>query len=425
MEAQALESTIDSHAQQQAELADRWARLEAREAQQSTGTAISAEQVAEIRTALHRGSANSGLSQQQLESTVTAISFQQDLLDGHVDKLRQQQQQVIETQLDLDRQRQAITGRKQQLQELQTALEQTQTEWEVQQHTLMMQQDYAQRLTARIGLEQANYQQIYLMSQGGGIDPSNAQQIDLDKLAAMAIDELAAIVTALQTESERAVYFVGLEEEELKEKQTAIDELQQQILTANEFDKLQLAAELADEQDGYEMLNHTLDGQRQTIRERQAFLQVHNRVLRQRQGHPTEAPNGGIEWTAVLNVLDRQRQVQQSELAQVEAEIDLLQTNLNPVQAKLEQQENALAIASASVQQLEDQYQATQQVATELVAKIELYQEMIQPLQSHIDTFKEQLGGLADTAGDSVSQQEIEQIESLLHNLVHGAVVAG
>ncbi len=425
MEAQALESTINNHAQQQVELADRWAKLEAREAQQSTGTAISAEQVAEIRTALHRSSANSGLSQQQLESTVTAISFQQDLLDGHVDKLRHQQQQVMETQLDLERQRQEIAAHQQQLQELQTALEQTQTEWEVQQHTLTMQQDYAQRLTARISLEQANYQQVYLMSQGGGLDPHTAGQVDLDQLAAMPIDELAAIVTALQTESERAVYFVGLEEDELKEKQATIDELQQQILTANEFDQLQLAAELADEQDGYDMLNQTLDGQRQTIRERQAFLQVHNRVLRQRQGAPLETANGAIEWTAVLNLLDRQRQVQQSELAQVAAEIELIQVNLGPVQAQLEQQVTAYGTAAASGQQLEARYQATQQVATELVAKIELYQEMIQPLQRHIDTFKEQLGGLASTAGDSVSQQDMAQIESLLHNLVHGAVVAG
>ncbi len=425
-ESQALESTLEETTRSRQELADRWEQLSQKEQhldrqQQSIVASVSEQQITEIRSALHQLGRGGGLHPQQLETTVTAIEFQQDLLNQHWDKLHQQQQRVLETQTELDRQQQEIERRKQQLSELQTNLEQTQTEWEVQQHTLSMQQEYVQRLNARIEIEQENYQKIYLMSKGASADIGDVQKIDLEQLETMPIAELQAIVESLQKEVDQSVYFVHLEEEELQEKQVAIDEITQTMATANEFDKLKLEAELHDEQDSYNMLDRTLDGQRQTMRERQAFLQIHARILRQRQGHPSDSPDSGVEWESVLNILDRQRQQQQAELTQLEAEIQHLRTNLDQAKAKVEEQVNAYLVESEEVQKLDRQYQSTKQMSTELGAKIDLYQEMIQPLQNHINTFKEQLGGLADSAGHQPENQHaMQHIESLLNNLVHG-----
>jgi chromosome segregation ATPase len=421
-EAQALESTLEEHNRSKQELADRWEQLREKEERlQSGGAALSEQQVAEIRTALQQLSGGGGLPPQQLEATVTAIEFQQDLLDQHWSRLHQQQQRVVETQAELAQQQQEIDRRKQQLQELQTSLEQTQTEWEVQQHTLSMQQESVQRLTARIEVEQENYQKIYLMSKGAGAEIGDVQKLDLEQLEAMPIAELQTIVESLQKEVDRAATMVCLEEEELQEKQAAIDEIKETIGTANEFDKLKLEAELHDEQDSYNMLDHTLDGQRQTMRERQTFLQIHTRILRQRQGLAAEATDSKVEWDSVLHILDRQRQHQQAELTQLETEIQHLRTNLEQAKAKVEEQVNAYLVESEEVQKLDRQHQATKQMFTELGAKIELYQEMIQPLQNHLNTFKEQLGGLADAAGQpSDNQQARQQIESLLNHLVHG-----
>jgi chromosome segregation ATPase len=430
-EAQALESTLGQHEQSRLELAARWENLQQKEhlleqQQQSMGGVLSEQQITEIRAALHQlGHATSSLNPQQLETTVSAIEVQQDLLDRHQAQLRQQQQSVVETKAELDRQQQDIERRKQQLQELQTSLEETQTAWEVQQHTLSMQQEYIQRLNVRLQLEQDNYQKIYLMSKGGGVDLGDDQKIDLNQLEAMPISELQTLVASLQTEADRSVHFVHLEEEELQEKQLAIDELKAAILVANDFNKLKLEAELADEQDGYNMLDHTLDGQRQTMRERQTFLQIHNRVLRQRQGHPPEAADQSqVEWDSVLKLLDQQRQQQQSEIGQMETDIQHLRETIEQNKAKIEQQVEAYLNDSKQVQELEHQHQATKQIFTELVAKIDLYQEMIQPLQDHINTFKQQLGGLADSAQHQPeNQQAMEHIESLLNNLVHGTPI--
>jgi chromosome segregation ATPase len=428
-EAQALETTLEQHEQSRQEIAARWERLREKEQQidvqqQSLHcAALNEEQVAEIRAALQQlGGASRSIDSQQLETTVTAIEVQQNLLDRHQEQLRHQQQRVGETQAELDRQQQEIEQRKQQLQELQTALEETQTAWKVQQHTLSMQQEYVQRIALRIQIEQENYQKIYLMSKGGSTELEDEQKIDLEQLEAMPLEELQKVVDNLQTEVDRSVHFVHLEEEELQEKQVAIDELRQAILVANEFDKLKLEADLADEQDGYNMLDHTLDGQRQTMRERQTFLQIHNRVLRQRQGHPSEAADRSqVEWTSVLNLLDAQRQQQQSELTQMEAEIHNLRSTIDQTKAKIEQQVEAYLQKSQQIQALESQHQTTRKLSTELVATINLYQEMIQPFQEHINSFKQQLGSLADSVEDRPdNQQAMQHIESLLNNLVHG-----
>ncbi len=433
-EAQALESTIENHNRQKQELAAQWEQLREKEQhldlqQQSMSGSVSEHQVDEIRTAIHQlgGGGNSGLNPQKLEATATAIEFQEELLHQHGERLAQQRQRMAESQIELDAQRLEIDRRKQQLQELQTNLEQAQTEWEVQQQALSMQQEYATRLGTRIDFEQENYQKIYLMSQGGSMDSGDLPKIDIEQLKMMPIHELQTVVENLQKEVDRYVYIVNLEEEELTEKQQAIDEINQQISVANDFDKLKLEAELHDEQDSFNMLDHTLDGQRKTMRERQTFLQVHGRVLRQRQGHPPEAADKSqIEWDSILTLLDRSRQQQQSELSQVETEIQHLRSTLEQAKAKVEQQVNAYLIESEELQKLDRGYQVTKQTTIELGAKIDLYQEMIQPLQNHIDTFKHQLADLADAAGDrSDDRDALQHVESLLHSLVHGTSIAG
>lgn len=427
--AQALEVTLGQHEQSRQELAAQWEQLREKEQhldrqQQSMGGALSEQQIAEIRTALYQlGGTSSTLDPHQLETTVQSIEVQQDLLNRHWEQFHHQQQQVVETQVELDLQQQEIERSKQQLQELQTALEATQTDWEVQQRTLSMQQEYLQRLNVRIGIEQENYQKIYLMSKG--VTDVGEIQIDLEHLQTIPVGELQIIVENLQTEVNRSVNFVHLEEEELQEKQVAIDELRQAILVANEFNKFKLEADLADEQDGYNMLDHTLDGQRQTMRERQAFLQIHNRVLRQRQGHPPEGSDRSqIEWESVLHILDSQRQQQHSEMTQTEIEIHNLRLTIEQTKAKIEQQVETYLQESKQVQSLEYQHQSTKQLATELVAKINLYEQLIEPLQDHLNTFKHQLSSLADANGHQPeSQQAMQQIESLLNNLVHGTII--
>lgn len=424
-EAQALEATVEQHERSRKELSERWEQLQAKEQQleqqQSGGMALSESQVAQIRTAIHQLGGNSrALDPQQLETAISAtIEVQQQLLDEHWQHLRQQQQLVIDTQAEIARQQQEIDRDKQQRQELETALEETQTAWEVQQHTLSMQQEFVQRLTVRIGLERENYQKIYSISKGLSTEVGDAQ-IDLDRLEAMPIEELQTIVKTLQTEVERSIEFVHLEEEELQEKQATIDELRQAIATANEFDKLKLEAELADEQDGYDMLDRTMEGQRQTMRERQTFLQIHTRVLHQRQGIAT-IDNSEVEWDTVLDLLEKQVQHQQAELTQLETEIHNLRETIEQAKSKIEQQVEAYLQASNRVESLEGQLQATKQTEIESLAKIELYQATLQPLQDRLDRFKEQVNTLANTSEDrSENQEAMQHIESLLNDLVHG-----
>jgi hypothetical protein len=423
-EAQALESTLEQHELSRKELAERWERLrEKEERMQANGTSLSEEQVAQIRTALSQlGDNSNGLNPQQLETTVTAIELQENLLDGYRQQYHQCQQHLAQTQAEVDLQQQELDRRREQVQELQTALEKTRTDWEVSQHLLGKQQEYLQRLTVRIDLEQENYQKIYLMSKGATGEVGTEREIDLEQLETMPLGELQAIVESLEKEVARSVEFVHLEEEELQEKQAVIDELTQAISQANEFDKLKLEADLAEERDGYDMLDRTLDGQRKTMKERQTFLQIHNRVLHQRQGHPPVGADATqIDWESILNLLEHQRQQHQAEFTQVETEIQNLRATLERAKTNVEQQVNAYLAEAQSVQKLELQHQAAKKVITELNTKIELYQQTIQPLQQQINEFKQQLGDLADAAGQQPENHHAkQQLEALLNDLVHG-----
>jgi chromosome segregation ATPase len=151
-------------------------------------------------------------------------------------------------------------------------------------------------------------------------------------------------------------------------------------------------------------------------------LQIHTRVLRQRQGHPPAASERvQVEWASVLKLLDAQRQQQQTEVTQMQTEIENLRQTIAQTKSKIELQVEAYLQESKQVQALEQQHLATKQLSTELVAKVSLYQQIVQPLQDGIDTFKQQLAGLADTIEDRPeNQQAMQNIESLLNNLVHG-----
>jgi chromosome segregation ATPase len=424
-EAQALESTIGEHDRQRQEIEAAWAEI--RQQQQiieqhqqvsGGGAAVSEQQIAEIRTALNQIGDGGAIDYQAIAATVASIQVQQDLLDRHWERLRQQKQTTTETEFQLQQQQQELTASQNDLQDLETSLDRAKTEWEVQQQVLTNQQEYAHRLQVRIELEQENYQSIYLMSKGGGSDLGDLK-VDFEQLDAMPVEELDQIVASLQSEVDRAVNFVNLQEEELTEMQAVLAELQEQIQTANEFDKIKLEADLVDEKDAFQMLESTIQGQRETLSERQAYLKLHARILRQRQGHPpADADRSQIEWEAILALLQAQRQQQQTELNELNSQIENMRSTLEQSKAKVEQQVNEYITKAERVQKLEAQIAASRQNITEIAAKVELYQEMIQPLQDHVNTVREQLERL-NAGGNGGSNGVRQHLDSLLDRLAH------
>jgi chromosome segregation ATPase len=405
-ESQQLEETLKSSEKQRQELASAWEKLreeqQALEQMQQQGEGPSPQQVAEMRSLLaqlHQGTPGN------VQETLHAVEFQQDLLQQHWDKLHQQQQQAGADAAEIARQQQLIAQQKQELQQLQSALEQAQTEWEVQQNALTIRQEYLQQLTHRVQMEEENYQKILMLSRGG-LDLAVSDKVDIEQIEALPIEELETVVANLRKEVDQATNMVHLQEEELTERQTDIAQMEADMAEATAFDKLNLENELADEQDAYRMLEQTLEGQRQTLADRQGVLAAHEQILAHRQG---SSQNGNQDdWETALALLSSQRQQQKEELARTQADIDRLGASLEQAKARVEQQVNDYLARSAQVQQLEHQLQTMEHSATEVQAKLALYEEMIHPLQSHINSLKDSLGGVTAQVGGSGAIAKLE-----------------
>jgi chromosome segregation ATPase len=422
-EAQALESTIGEHDRQRKEIEAAWEQIRQQQQvieqhQQSGVAAVSEQQIAEIRNALDRVGGGAGISPQSMGETMAALESQQESLNRHWENLRQQQQATAETDFHLQQQQQDLDHAQKSLQDLETDIDRAKTEWEVHQQLLVDRQDYARRLETRIELERENYQRIYIMSKGGGADAGDLK-VDFDRLEAMPLPELEAVVSGLQAEVDKAANFVHLQEEELVEVQGALDDIQTQIGNANEFDKIKLEADLADERDAFAMLESTIEGQRNTLAERRAFLQLHARILRQRQGQPAEnGDKSQADWEMVLQLLQAQSQQQQTELDELTTQIEQMRSTLEQSKAKVETQVNEYLQKAEAVQKLEAQIIAARAQSAAVTAKVELYQETIAPLQAVMNSLRDRLSHLG-TGGGSEDNGAKQHLESLIDRLAH------
>jgi chromosome segregation ATPase len=410
LESQHLEESLRSSREQREELESAWAKLRVEQAlveqhQSQGGEGLSVQQISEMRSLI------SQLQQStpgNVQETLQAVEFQQDLLQQHLDKLQQQQKQSQTDEAEMTRQQQLITDRKQELQQLQASLEQAQTEWEVQQNALSIRQEYAQQLTNRVQTEEEGYQKILMMSRGG-VDVIVNDRVDIQQVENLPLEELQEMVATLQKEVDQSTNMVHLQEEELQERQADIAKMEEEIAEATAFDQLNLENELTDEQDAYQMLEQTLQGQRETLADRQSALEVYIGVLNHRQGNNS----GDMEWHAILSILAEQRRQQQEELEHTKSEIQQLEDTINSTKANVEKQVNEYLVRSEELQKMEHSLQSLRENTTEVRAKIALYEEMIQPLQNQIDTLKGNLGGVTAQMGGIGA---IERLEAMLND---------
>ncbi len=414
LESQHLEESLRSSREQREEIEAAWSKIRVQQEaieQHQGGEGLSPQQISEMRSLISQLQQS---SPGNVQETLQAVEFQQDLLQQHLSKLQHQQQQSQSDEAEMVRQQQLIGERKQELKQLETALEQAQTEWEVQQRSLSIRQEYAQQLTNRVQTEEESYQKILMMSRGG-VEMAVSDRVDIQQAENLPIEELQTMVASLQKEVDQSINMVRLQEEELEERQVDIAKMEEEMSEATAFDKLNLENELTDEQDACQMLEQTLQGQRETLADRQAVLEVYIGVLNHRQGHLENS--GDTDWNAILGILSEQRRQQQEELEHTKAEIQQLEETLNGTKANVEKQVNEYLTQSDELQKMEHNLQLLRENATEVRAKIALYEELIQPLQSQIDTLKDNLGGVTAQMSGSGA---IQRLEAMINDFSYG-----
>jgi chromosome segregation ATPase len=361
---------------------------------------------------------------EQLNFAFEVVNAQQSVLDNYWQELQQQQTEASELETEVERQASELQNRKQELQQAQASVENAKAELKVQQNSLEMKQESAHMLSLQLRTQVELHQQLARLATTSA-DVTISQKVDIEALEKMPLGELSEIVQNLQQDLEKVKRFVNDQEEELTLQRQAVEELDEKIAAASEYDRISLETELAEEQDRYQMLDETLVGQRRNLREREEILNQHLRVLRRRQGVAERdgSDNQKIDLGPVLNQLEAQRQQQEAELQKLESQIEQMRLSISQAEGMLRHQDSEQEAQQRDLHNLEETLQSKNASLAELLVKVNVYQETLQPRQDSLNEIRQRLEAIAEVlnqiqeTGD-YQLQSIAELQQTIGSLV-------
>lgn len=394
-------------------------RLEETKADIQKSAGLDAEQANKLHEILSRISgavAPTDQIREQVNQAFGLISSQQTLLDQHWQRLEQKRSEAEQLQAEVDRQSQDLETRWQEWYQAQASLDQACGEVKIQQTTLQLKQEEAQNLSLLLQNQEELYQQMYRLAESSDNVQVSAR-IDLEALDKMPVDELQSLVQDLQRDQDKVYHFVNDQEEELRLQMEEIEALQQKIQSANDYDRLGLETELAEEQDRYQMLNETLVGQRRNLRERQEILAKHQSVLQRRQGIQVDSSQERptIDLGPVLSQLDSQRQQQAEVLQKLESQVSQMRGAIEQAQGMIGQQTGEQDAKRNELKQWEEKLRSQRSAVAELWGQVNLYQEWLQPTQDSLNGLRQASEAIAGILGQfqEVSDYQLQAIADM------------
>ena len=362
----------------------------------------------------------------QVAQSLEVSQQQQGLLTQHWQNLEQQRTAAQQSQNDIDRQAYELQTRWQDWQQSQDSLEQARAELKVQQNALNQKQEYSRMLGVQLQNQEELYQQTYRLSEVSD-KVTIGQPIDTEALGKMSVDEVQRVAQDLERDLEKLSRFVQSQEEELSLKQQEIDALQTRVQSASQYDRPNLERELADEQDGYQMLNETLVGQRRSLKEREGVLRQHQTFLRRRQGHSdgdSQQSGSEVDLGPILNQIESQRQQQADEFRKLESQVEQMRSAIRQAEGMIGSQTTEQENKRNDLKQQDQALQGQRSAVAETWGRVNLYQEMLQPIQDGLDALKRSLEGASgsiDQMQDCGSQQQqaIAEMRRILISLTN------
>ncbi len=401
-------------------------RLEERQSELQQAAVLDESQAQIIREVLHR-IANTTVAaapmQTQTQEASALIAQHQAILNTHWQAVQDYQQSTQNQQTAIEQQATDLQHRWQEWHQAQEALDQAKSEVKLQQNALQLKQEYAQLLGLQVQNYEELHQQLYRVTEG--LDSVNmGAQVDVEALEKMRIEDLQALSQELERDLQKSLQFVNGQEEELELKEKELDGLREKIRQANEFDRLSLESELADEQDAYQFLNETLVGQRRSLKEQEGILRQHQAILARRQGKPTDIKGGGIDLGNVFTQMEAQRQQRNEERQRVESQLDQIRSAIQQAQEMVNRRSQEQEITRNNLKQIESDLQTQQVAAAQLQGRVTLYQEFLQPIQDTTDGLRHRIEGLtgavAQIDGVGTTQTEaVGQMHQILNALVN------
>ncbi|WP_414573402.1 pilus motility taxis protein HmpF [Nostoc sp. CCY 9925] len=402
-------------------------RLEERQADFKQGTVLDEEQSRAMGELLDRLSSRIPPTEtvtEHLHLGFELLEKQQAILSPHWEQLQQQKTAIAQQQEEVERLSQILSDRQNVWQQGQNSLAQQTAQLQVNTAELNNKQDYINLLKEQLRNQEDLYQQIHTLAATSG-DVVLGQQVDVEALQKMPLEELQKIVQDLQHKLEIDASFVHDQEQELKYKQEAIEELQNKLNQASDQDHINLELELTDEKDLYEMLNSSLVGQRRNMLQHQKFLKQHQNVLLRRQGHTIadEEEGNQINLGPVLLQIETQRQQYSQEIQKLEREIEQMRAGIDLAQGMIDNQTHDLEEKQQELKAIEENLLSLRTATAQCCGRVNLYEEVLQPIQDCLDNLRQKLQGIRESldqfqeTGDH-QLQAIAQMRQTLQSLI-------
>ncbi|QKQ73812.1 pilus motility taxis protein HmpF [Nostoc sp. TCL240-02] len=398
-------------------------RLEERQADFKQGTVLDEEQsrvMSELLDRLSSRVAPTETVREHLDLAFELVEKQQATLNPHWQKLEAEKTAIAQQQEEVERLSQTFSDRQNALQEAQNTLVQQTAQLQINTADLTSKQEYARIIKEQLRNAEELYQQIHSLAATSS-DVVLGQQANVEALDKMSLEELQKIVQDLQHKLEIDATFVHDQEQELKYKQEAIEELQNKLSQASDQDHINLELELTDEKDLYQMLNSSLVGQRRNMLQHQKFLKQHQTVLLRRQGHTVAEEEEGnkVNLEPVLLQIETQRQQYSQEIQKLEHEIDQIRSGIELNQGMIDNQTHDLDEKRQELKAIEENLLSIRRITAECCGRVNLYQEALQPIQDSLDGLRQKLQGIAESLDkfQETGDHQVQAIAQLRHTL--------
>ncbi|MDJ0599451.1 MAG: pilus motility taxis protein HmpF [Crocosphaera sp.] len=330
------------------------------------------------------------------EGAINALEAQQAILNQFWQELDTLKAQVQRQTREVQQQGELLENRFHALQETHTSLAEAKIQWEVQQNILSNKQDRLQKINHHLRGIQELQQTLEQVASGVG-DIASDNKIDVVSLENMPLGELEEKVKNLQGDLDKLVRFVNDQEEELTLQCQTVEELQEKLAKAGDFERLDLENELAEEQERKQFLDETLVGQRRNLKERQSVLLQYLRVLRRRQGvmdFDGQAPS--INLDPLLVQLEEWGNNTTEEKNTLETEIQHLHNSVQQIQDMIKQLDTEQAQKTKQLEVERENWQQAQIEIARVQVRLDIYENSLKPLRQELDEAKHQLGILGE-----------------------------
>jgi chromosome segregation ATPase len=398
-------------------------RLEERQADFQQGTVLDEEQsrvMSELLDRLSNRVAPTEKVREDLHLAFELVEKQQATLSPHWQQLEEQKTLAAQQQEEVELLAQTFSDRQNAWEQAQNSLAQHTVQLQVNTADITSKQEYAQKLKEQLRNAEELYQHIHSLAVTSN-DVVLGQQADVEALQKMPLEELQKIVQDLEHKLEIDSSFVHDQEQELKYKQEAIEELQNKINQASDHDHINLELELTDEKDLYQMLNSSLIGQRRNMLQHQKFLKQHQAVLLGRQGHTVadEQEGNKVNLEPILLQIETQRQQYSQEIQKLEREIEQIRSGIELNQGMIDNQTHDLEEKRQELKAIEENLLTLRTAIAEYWGRVNLYQEALQPIQDSLDGLRQKLLLIGESLDQfqETGDYQVQAIAQLRHTL--------